>query len=46
MSLSGRTALLVSAFAVSLAEAGFGIVGTDLSLSDSVKQNTEKITEM
>lgn len=46
MSLTGRTALVVSPIAVSLAEAGFAVVGTDLSLSDSVKQNNEKIKEM
>lgn len=50
MSQKGRTALVTgfggcigSAIAVSLAEAGFGVVGTDRSLSDSVKQNMEKI---
>lgn len=49
----GRTALVTgfggcigSAIAVSLAEAGFGVVGTDRSLSDSVKQNMEKIRKM
>lgn len=53
MSLTGRTALVTgfggcigSAIAVSLAEAGCIIVGTDQSLSDSVKQNMEKIKEM
>lgn len=53
MSLTGRTALVTgfgggmgSAIAVSLAEAECRIVGTDRSLSDSVKQNIEKIKEM
>lgn len=53
MSLIGRTALVTgfggfigSAIAVSLAEAGCTIVGTDRNLSDSVKQNLEKIKEM
>lgn len=53
MSLTGRTALVTgfggfigSAIAVSLAEAGCIIVGTDRNLSDSVKQNLEKIKEI
>lgn len=53
MSQKSRTALVTgfggcigSAIAVSLAEAGFGVVGTDRSLSDSVKQNMEKIKKM
>lgn len=53
MSQKGRTALVTgfggcigSAIAVSLAEAGFGVVGTDRSLSDSVKQNMEKIKKI
>lgn len=53
MSKKGRTALVTgfggcigSAIAVSLAEAGFGVVGTDRSLSDSAKQNMEKIKKM
>lgn len=53
MSQKGRTALVTgfggcigSAIAVSLAEAGFAVVGTDRSLSDSVKQNMEKIKKI
>ncbi|XP_065940265.1 D-beta-hydroxybutyrate dehydrogenase isoform X5 [Magallana gigas] len=53
MSLTGRTALVTgfgggmgSALAVSLAEAGCRIVGTDRILSDTVKQNMEKIKEI
>lgn len=53
MSLTGRTALVTgfgggigSAIVVSLAEGGCRIVGTDQSLSDTVKQNMEKIKEM
>lgn len=53
MSLTGRTALVTgfgggigSAIAVSLAEVGCRIVGTDRSISDTVKQNMEKIKEI
>lgn len=53
MSLTGRTALVTgfgggigSAIAVSLAEGGCRLVGTDRSMSDTVKQNMEKIKEM
>lgn len=53
MSLTGRTALVTgfgggigSAIAVSLAEGGCRLVGTDRSMSDTVKQNMEKIKEI
>lgn len=53
MALTGRTAVgtgfgwgIGSAIAASLAKTGCSIVGTYRSLSESVKENMEKIKEM
>ena len=53
MSLEGKTAVVTgfggglgSAIAVSLAQAGCAIVGTDWSRSETVQENMNKVKEM